>query len=81
MTEVTSERLRPPTGALFAAAVLLVVATTILGIGLGSVAIAPGDTVAIVAHRLLGLPATPTWPATAETIVLDRKSTRLNSSH
>jgi len=42
-------------------AVLLVV--LVAGVGLGEVVIRPADTVAILAHRLLGWPVTRTWSA------------------
>jgi iron complex transport system permease protein len=47
------------------------------GVGFGSVAVAPGDTLGILAHRLLGLDIAPTWPATAETIVWDLRLPRV----
>lgn len=49
----------------------------VLGVGLGSVAIDPTDTVGILARRLLGLPVPATWPATAETIVLELRLPRV----
>jgi iron complex transport system permease protein len=51
-----------------------------LGVGLGSVAVAPADTVAILGRRLLGLPIPVTWPATAETIVFDLRLPRVLSA-
>ncbi|MEA2677802.1 MAG: cobalamin transport system permease protein [Chloroflexota bacterium] len=47
------------------------------GVVFGSVAIAPGDTLAILGHRLLGLPVTQTWPASAETIVVELRLPRV----
>src|SRR4029079_11386093 len=43
---------------------------------LGTVAVAPGDTIAILAHRLLGWPVARTWPSTAETIVIELRLPR-----
>jgi iron complex transport system permease protein len=47
------------------------------GVGLGSVAVAPGDTLAILAHRLLGLDLARTWTPTAETIVWELRLPRV----
>jgi iron complex transport system permease protein len=47
------------------------------GILFGNVAIAPGETVAILAHRLLGVPVPITWPASAETIVMELRLPRV----
>jgi iron complex transport system permease protein len=55
-------------------------AVLVLGVGLGSVSIAPGQTIAILAHRLLGVPVDVTWPATAETIVMDLRLPRVLSA-
>jgi iron complex transport system permease protein len=55
-------------------------AVLVLGVGLGSVSIAPDRTVAILAHRLLGLPVEVSWPATAETIVMDLRLPRVLSA-
>jgi cobalamin transport system permease protein len=49
----------------------------VLGVGLGSVAVAPGDTIAILGHRLLGLDLAPTWTPAAETIVIDLRLPRV----
>jgi iron complex transport system permease protein len=58
------------------AAVLLAMAT-IAAVGLGSVSVAPGDTLAILAHRLFALDLPRTWSATAETIVWDLRVPRV----
>ncbi len=55
-------------------------AALILGVGLGSVGVAPGDTLAILAHRLLGVDVVQTWPASAETIVVDLRLPRVLTS-
>src|SRR6185369_14818028 len=57
--------------------VVAVVVVLLAGVGFGSVAVAPGDTIAILAHRLLGLDLGGTWPATAETIVWDLRLPRV----
>jgi hypothetical protein len=49
----------------------------IAGVGLGSVAVAPGDTVAILAHRLLGLDLARTWSDASETIVMELRLPRV----
>ena len=56
--------------------VTLVVAL-VLGVALGTVSIAPGDTLAILAHRLLGLDVGATWTPQAETIVWDLRLPRV----
>jgi iron complex transport system permease protein len=47
------------------------------GVMFGSVAVPAGDTLAILGHRLLGLPVTVTWPASAETIVVELRLPRV----
>ena len=49
----------------------------ILGVGLGTVALAPGDTLGILAHRLLGLDVPRTWTPAAETIVMELRLPRV----
>jgi iron complex transport system permease protein len=49
----------------------------VAGIGLGSVFIAPGDTVAILARELLGLPVTETWASAHQTIVMELRLPRV----
>jgi len=49
----------------------------VLGVGLGSVSIAPGDTLAILGHRLLGLDVPRTWSPATETIVMDLRLPRV----
>ncbi|HTS15509.1 MAG TPA: iron ABC transporter permease, partial [Candidatus Sulfotelmatobacter sp.] len=61
-----------------AAVGLAAVAVAVLaGIAFGSVTIPVGDTVAILAHRLLGWPVAVTWPASSETIVLELRLPRV----
>ena len=56
---------------------ILLLAVLVLGVGLGSTQVSVGDTAAILAHHLLGLPIPQTWPATAETIVFDIRLPRV----
>jgi iron complex transport system permease protein len=53
------------------------VVALLAGVGFGSVAVAPGDTLAILAHRLLGLDLGRTWSPVAETIVWDLRLPRV----
>jgi iron complex transport system permease protein len=59
--------------------VALVIAL-ILGVGLGTVAISPFDTLAILAHRLFGLDIGRTWTPALETIVWDLRLPRVLTS-
>jgi iron complex transport system permease protein len=49
----------------------------VLGVGLGTVSIPPGDTLAILAHRLLGLDLGVTWSPATEAIVWDLRVPRV----
>jgi iron complex transport system permease protein len=49
----------------------------IAAVGIGSVAVAPGDTLGILAHRLLGLDIATTWTPTAEAIVWELRLPRV----
>ena len=53
------------------------VVALVLGVGLGSVWIAPGDTLGILAHRLLGLDLGGSWTAATETIVWELRLPRV----
>jgi iron complex transport system permease protein len=68
-------RHRPAWLALAGLVVLCVVA--VAGVMFGSVAVPAGDTLAILGHRLLGLPVTVSWPASAETIVVELRLPRV----
>jgi iron complex transport system permease protein len=57
--------------------VVALVGALILGVGLGSVAIAPGDALAIVAHRALGLNLGVTWSPATEAIVWELRVPRV----
>lgn len=63
-----------------AAGLAALLAVVCLGVAVGSVAIAPLDTLAIVTHRLLGIDFGRTWPASAETIVWDLRVPRVLTS-
>ena len=63
--------------ALGVAGVVLLAVIVVLGVGIGTVYVAPVDTVAILAHRLLGLDVTRTWSAAEETIVMDLRLPRV----
>jgi iron complex transport system permease protein len=56
--------------------VLLAIAL-VLGVALGTVSIAPGETLAILARRLLGLDVGVTWAPATETIVWDLRFPRV----
>jgi iron complex transport system permease protein len=49
----------------------------VAGVALGTVAISPGDTLAILAHDLLRWPVAQTWPASLETIVMELRLPRV----
>jgi iron complex transport system permease protein len=66
---------RPPV--LAAAGLLGLALAVVAGVGLGSVSVAPGDTLAILVHRLLPVGIPMTWSATAETIVWDLRLPRV----
>jgi iron complex transport system permease protein len=70
-----ARRARP--AVLFAAGLAALGVALVLGVGLGSVSIAPGDTVAILAHRLLGLDVARTWAPSTETIVMELRLPRV----
>ena len=69
---------RPVLLALLGSAALVL--SLVAGLALGSVWIAPEETVAILAHRLLGWPVAQTWPASAETIVVELRLPRALSA-
>lgn len=63
--------------ALAAIGIAGLVVTLVAGVAAGSVAVPPGDTLAILAHRLLGLDLGITWTAAEETIVVDLRLPRV----
>lgn len=68
-------RRRPLWLALAGVAAILV--AFVAGVALGNVAIAPSDTLALLGHRLFGWPSAVTWPASAETIIVELRLPRV----
>ena len=62
---------------LLAAGMVLLLVTLVAGVAFGNVSIAPSDTLAILGHRLFGVPAEVTWPQSAETIVIELRVPRV----
>ena len=62
---------------LFAAGFVALLVAVVLGVGLGTVAVAPGDTLAILGRRILALPLAQTWSVPAETIVMELRLPRV----
>jgi iron complex transport system permease protein len=62
---------------LVAVGVVALLVALVLGVGVGSVAVDPADTIAILAHRLLGLDIPRTWSDATETIVVDLRLPRI----
>ena len=52
-------------------------AALVLGVGVGSVAVAPGDIFALIAHRLAGTPLPVDLPPAYEAMVLDMRLPRV----
>ena len=73
-------RARSRPGVLFALGSLALAVTLVLGVGFGTVAIAPLDTLGILAHRLLGLNLGDHWSAASETIVFELRLPRVLSA-
>ncbi len=71
------ERVRARPAILLVGSVVALLVVLILGVALGSVAVAPADTIAILAHRLVGLDLGITWTPAAETIVMDLRLPRV----
>jgi iron complex transport system permease protein len=71
------EALRRRPSLLVAGGLAALLVAIVLGIVLGTVTVPLGDTVAILAHRLLGWDVPRTWPASSETIVLDLRLPRV----
>ncbi|HEV8516669.1 MAG TPA: iron chelate uptake ABC transporter family permease subunit [Candidatus Limnocylindrales bacterium] len=74
---VRAERGSARLALLVLAGIGLLVLALVAGVGLGNVALDPGTTVALLAHRLLGWPVAPTWAPTSETIVLELRLPRV----
>ena len=75
-TSIALARRRRPLGLAIGGAVALLV-ILVLGVAAGSVAVAPGDTLGILASRILGLDVPRTWSAAAETIVVELRLPRV----
>ncbi len=74
------ERARTRPGLLLVGGLAALVAVLVLGVGLGSVWVAPDQTVAILVRRLLGLDLGLSWSPAAETIVVDLRLPRVLSA-
>jgi iron complex transport system permease protein len=59
------------------AGLLLLALAMVAGIALGTVSISAPDTIAILAHSLLGWPVAEAWPQTSETIVMELRLPRV----
>ena len=75
VTAVASVRRRPI--AIAVVLIVLLLGALVLGVGMGTVSVAPGDTLAILVHRLLGLDVARTWTAQSEVIVMDLRLPRV----
>jgi iron complex transport system permease protein len=62
---------------LAATGLVLLAVVALAGVALGSVAVAPGDTLAILANRLLPFDLARTWSAVDETIIWDLRLPRV----
>jgi cobalamin transport system permease protein len=65
---------------LAAVGLVALVVSLVAGVAFGAVSVAPGDTLAILAHRILGLELPQTWSPAAETIVFDLRLPRVLSA-
>lgn len=59
------------------AGLVVLAGAIVAGIALGTVSLSAADTVAILAHRLLGWPVAETWPQSTETIVMELRLPRV----
>jgi iron complex transport system permease protein len=71
------ERARRRPAALALTGIGLLAVTLVVCLGLGTVSVPFGDTVAILGHRLLGVPSAVTWPQSAETIIFELRLPRV----
>jgi iron complex transport system permease protein len=71
------ERLRERPLLLVVVGLLALAVALVLGVGFGSVTIPPGDTIAILAHRYLGLDLAGSWSTASETIVVELRLPRV----
>lgn len=65
---------------LFGAGLILLLVAIVAGVVLGNVPVPLSDTLAILGHRFFGIPTAVTWPASAETIVLELRLPRVLSA-
>jgi iron complex transport system permease protein len=65
------------TGVVLGGGIVLLVAVGVAAVAVGSVGIGLGDTVGIIGHRLLGIPAAGTWSPASEQIVWDLRLPRV----
>jgi cobalamin transport system permease protein len=65
---------------LAAVGLVALVVSLVAGVAIGAVSVAPGDTLAILAHRILGIDLAQTWSPAAETIVFDLRLPRVLSA-
>jgi cobalamin transport system permease protein len=65
---------------LAAVGLVALVISLVAGVAFGAVSVAPGDTLAILAHRILGIELPQTWSPAAETIVFDLRLPRVLSA-
>src|SRR5258706_1807441 len=63
--------------ALAVAGIVLLLLVLVLGVAAGTVFVPPGDTIAILGHRILGLDVLRTWSPAEETIVMDLRLPRV----
>ncbi|MDQ3937154.1 MAG: iron chelate uptake ABC transporter family permease subunit, partial [Chloroflexota bacterium] len=56
---------------------LALAAALVAGVSLGNVPVAATDILALLAHRLLGWPVSASWPASAETIIVELRLPRV----
>jgi iron complex transport system permease protein len=71
------ERLRDRPLRLVALGIVILLVVFVAGVAFGTVSIPIGDTIAMLAHRLLGWQVAVTWPASAETIVFELRIPRV----
>ena len=71
------ERARRRPLALAVMGLALAAVTLVLGVALGNVSVPIADTIAIIGHRLIGIPQAVTWPQSAETIVIELRLPRV----
>jgi iron complex transport system permease protein len=64
-------------GIVLGGGIALLAVVGLVAVALGSVGIGVGETAGIIGHRLVGIPAVPTWTPQAETIVLELRLPRV----